>query len=510
VTGIRPGGSADARRMCRRAVKLLAIVAFAASSVSSCLAGIPVRAASAAPAPVGERSSDQPPASVARLIEIAEVRPTSAPFVDGIGRVLIPGVHSIRRVEYDPVTDRPVSIRLALAEPLVVYSRPADGETAPRMALTFDDGPSATSTPQIMDIFSQHGARCTFFVLGALVGRHKQLVERMELEGHEVAIHSWWHANYTRLSTGAIASDLARCRAALDPIVQRPVRWMRPPYGAINARVRGAINDAGYHVAMWSIDPRDWQTPGSSVIASRILSNARDGAVVVLHDGGGNRAGTVAAMRTVVPALIERGYELVTMSELAGFADPPPTERGMVLTIDDHRFVVENAFEDMRVLVDGVEVEVGTPPVRTEGQFLVHGRPVLRALGAAVTWDAEELAVGFIGARGRFDIRLNTLQVTRDGTELFVRVPSVYYHKLGLLPVWLIANACNATVEVDEQARTINFFTTQAADLGLTPPRPAAGLALRGLDGMTVCGTPAAAWMHIGLAMLGAHASVLI
>jgi len=508
VTCIRRAASARHRRGGTRGVTLLAAALVAASLASCCLAGAPVRAASAGL--VSSRSDDQAPASAGQLIEVTEVLPTYAALVGGSGRVVMPGVHSIRRIEYDPVAERPVSIRLALAEPLVVYDQPGDGETPPRMALTFDDGPSAVNTPQILDIFGQHGARCTFFVLGGLVSKHKQLIERMELEGHEVAIHSWLHANFTGLSNGAIASDLARCRAALEPLVQRPVRWMRPPYGAVNARVRGAINAAGYHVALWSIDPRDWQSPGSSVVASRILSHARDGAVVVLHDGGGNRAGTIAAMRTVVPALIERGYELVTMSELAGFADPPPSERGMVLTIDERRFVVANDFEDMRVLVDGVEVELGTPPVRTEGQFLVHGRPVLHALGAAVSWDAADLTVGFTATRGRFEVRLNTLQVTRDGAELFVRIPSVYYHRLALLPVWLIANACNATVEVDEQARTISFFTTQAADLGRTPPRSADGLALRGLDGMSVYGTPADAWMHIGLALLGAHASVLI
>ncbi len=501
-------GCAHAGRTRTRCFTLLIAVVVAAWPGSACIAGAAVRAAAAEP--VAGPADDRAPAPARRLIEITQVLPTYAALAGGAGRVVMPGVHSTRRIEYDLVADRTVSIRLALAEPLVVYSRPGDGQTPPRMALTFDDGPSAVYTSQIMDIFARHGGRGTFFVMGGLVNRRKDLIERLALEGHEVGIHTWWHANLTELSDDAIVSDLARCRAALDPLMQRPVRWVRPPYGAVDARVRRVVTNAGYHVAMWSIDPRDWQRPGSSVIARRILNNARDGAVVVLHDGGGNRAGTVAAMRTVVPALIERGFELVTMSELAGFADPPPTERGMVLTIDDHRFVVENDFEDMRVLVDGMEVELGTPPVRTEGQFLVHGRPVLRALGATVNWDAEHLAVGFTAARGQFDVRLDTLQVTRDGAQLFVRVPSVYYHKLGLLPVWLIANACNATVEVDEQARTISFFTTQAANLGRTPPRPAGGLALRGLDGMSVCGVPAEAWMQTGLAILGVHAAVLI
>lgn len=459
---------------------------------------------------ISDTSADAVALEPPRLIEITQVLPTWVPRSNGVGRVKIPGVYSTRRVTYDPIAHRPVSIRLALAKPLVVYNRPGSGTTPPRMALTFDDGPNATYTPQLLDLFAQYGARCTFFILGGRIARHRQLIERMEREGHEVGIHSWSHPDYTRLSSASISADLARCQRALESIQQQPVRWVRPPYGAQNSRVRAVINSAGYRVAMWSIDPRDWQRPGASVIAQRILSHARDGAIVVLHDGGGNRAGTVAAMRIVVPALIERGFELVTMSELAGLADPPPTEHGMVLTLEGHRFVVENDFEDMRVLVDGVEVEVGTPPVRTEGQFLVHGRPVLEALGASVQWDAENLAVTFTTPRGEFRVRLNTLEVTRNGQQVLVRIPSVYYHKLALLPVWLIANACNASVEVREAAHTIEFFTTTAASTRPVPPRPTAQFELRGLDGMTVLGTPVAHWMCASFEVLGEHASVLI
>lgn len=451
------------------------------------------------------------PEGMARFVQTTDVLPTYVPWSDGTGRVLMPGVHSTRRVTYDRVAGRTVALQLALAQPLVVYRAPAAGEGhAPRIALTFDDGPDAVYTPQLLDICKQYGARCTFFVLGALVGKHKQLIQRMETEGHEVGIHSWWHANYTNLSDSAIASDLARCRAVLDPLLTRPVRWMRPPYGAVNARVSAAINAAGYHVAMWSIDPRDWTRPGCSVVANRVLSRARDGAVVVMHDGGGNRAGTIAAMRTVIPALQERGFELVTMSELAGLAESPPTERGMVLTLDDHRFVIEADFEDMRVSVDGVPIELGTPPVRTEGQFLVHGRPVLAALGAAVRWNAANLELDIAAPRGDFLVRLNSMHVTRDGREIFVRVPSIFYHQLGLLPVWFIANTCGATVEVDEQARTIEFFSATAAEIGLAPPRSPGSVALRGFDGMTICGRPAERWMQLSLASLGAHASVLL
>lgn len=422
------------------------------------------------------------------LIQTARLFPTRATW-PGEGEIVVPGVYHTRRLTVDGETGRPVAIEVALAEPRLVYSHQAPGDHPPRIALTFDDGPSASYTPQILDIFAAHNARCTFFVLGGLVGRHRQLIQRISEEGHEIGIHSWWHAGYTGLSTSAIHGDISRCRSALGGLVERPIRWVRPPYGAVNDRVRAAINDAGYHVAMWSIDPRDWQTPGSSVVASRILGNARDGAVVVLHDGGGNRSGTVAAMRTVVPALKSRGFELVTLSELTGLSGPPPVERGMRLTIDDRDFEVEVDFEDVTVQVDGIEVELAEPPVMINGQFLVHARPVLRALGAGVRWDAENLAVAFNGVRGEFVVKLNSLDVTLGGEKLLVQIPSIYYRGTAMLPVWLMANACGATVAWDPASRVIEFTTVAHTRVRPAPPREGL-MTLRSLDGSLICWWP--------------------
>ncbi len=454
------GGSAWAALLRRAANAAWALPLIACVACMSTAPGLRIApAALIATAGVGQPRSSP----AARLVETTELLPAPAPLPDGRGRICFPGVTSTRRVQFDPIIDRPVAVELALAEPLVAYGHSGpDDDHPPRIALTFDDGPSATYTPQILDLFAEHGARCTFFVLGGKIARHADLIRRMDEEGHEVGIHTWSHPKLTGLSNAAIRSDLARCRSALEPLVERPVRWVRPPYGAVNARVRHAINDAGYRVAMWSIDPRDWQGPSASVVAGRILRAARDGSVVVLHDGGYNRGGTVAAMRTVVPALQKRGFQIVTLSELTGLVEVPE-ERGMILTIGDRRFRLEAEYEDVRVVVDGAEIAMEGPPVRVEGQFLVHGRPVLEAMGAKVTWDADALAVGISAPRGEFLVKLNSLEVMRDGEALFVRCPAAYYHEVAMLPVWLIANACGATVSFDEQQRTIEFVRTTGA-----------------------------------------------
>lgn len=430
-----------------------------------------------------------------RLIERTTVLSVFASIDNGRASYRMPRVHSTRRVGYEADTGSIRGIELALAEPLLVNSHPGNqADQPPRIALTFDDGPSSVYTPQMLEIMREHGAYVTFFVLGGVASGQHGLVKQASAEGHEIGIHSWRHPQFTKLSDAAIASDLARCRALLDPLVQRPIRWFRPPYGDHNKRVDAVINAAGLRVAMWSIDPRDWTAPGSSVIASRILNRARDGSVVCMHDGGRNRGGTVAAMRIVVPELQKRGFQLVTMSQLAGIEPVPPDDRGMLLTIGDRQFRIDGGLDDIIVRVDGVEVELDTPPMKTKGQFLVHGRPVLTALGASCVWHDENLTLEVQAARGLFMIKLNSQQMTVNDKEVFVQVPAVFYDGQGLLPVWLIANACGARVSYSDAERAIDFSSASAMDTGLAPHGRRDTMVRRGLDGMTICGVPYAAW----------------
>lgn len=447
-------------------------------------------------------------ATSAPPLESAQLLPTYANW-QGEGRVVVPGVYGTRRVSFDPDTKQPVEVALALATPILSPGPAAWAAGGPpRVALTFDDGPDARYTAALLDIFAQHNARATFFVLGALVSGNRDIVKRMEQERHEIGIHTWWHADLTKLSNEAIANDLRRCQNALDAVIDRPVRWVRPPYGSVNSRVRSVINQSGYQVAMWSVDPSDWRSPGSSVVASRVLGSVRDGSVVLLHDGGGNRAGTVAAMRRVVPELKARGYELVTLSELEGLTRPAPAEEGMILSVGDERFEISARYDDVRVEVDGVEVDIGSPPVMTRDQFLIPARPVLKALGAQVGWDAELLAVTFEAPRGDFVVKLNSLDVTRNDRPLFVKLPSIYYRGVAMIPAWLIANACRADVQYDPERRTIGFF--RGAHSRMLPNMRRDMLTLRSMDGAIISGPWPGARFHPGFEFRGANLSAAI
>ncbi len=157
----------------------------------------------------------------------------------------------------------------------------------------------------------------------------------------------------------------------------------------------------------------------------------------------------------------------------------------MILTIADERYRIEADFQDVRVMVDGNPVELAEPPVMVRDQFLVPARPVLRALGTDADWNPQELSVSFDGVRGRFTVKLNSLDVSLDDQELFVQVPSIYYHGTAMLPVWLMANACGATVQFDPATRTIEYTGRVQTDVR---SRQAEGLmTLRTLDGVLVC-----------------------
>lgn len=175
--------------------------------------------------------------------------------------------------------------------------------------LTFDDGPSGY-TPQILSILAAHNAKATFFMVGYQAAGNQSLVRRVLREGHAVGNHTWSHANLTRLSSAGVASQLQRDKAVLTSGMGR---CFRPPYGATNSRVRKVAASKGYRQILWSVDPKDWTRPGSNVIFNRVVSRVRNGAIVLLHDGGGPRSSTVAATRRIVAWLDSHGYQMITL-----------------------------------------------------------------------------------------------------------------------------------------------------------------------------------------------------
>lgn len=186
----------------------------------------------------------------------------------------------------------------------------------PMIALTFDDGPNGSNTPRILNRLEQVGGRATFFVLGNLVPGREYLLQRMVADGCEIGAHTWNHETLTKLTPDGVASTLNRtCDTIQGACGVRPVS-MRPPGGGYNASVLSTVGSLGLSAYYWSIDTRDWEHKNAAKTIDHVLSNVRDGDIVLMHDIW---TPTADACDVLIPELANRGYQLVTVSELAAY-----------------------------------------------------------------------------------------------------------------------------------------------------------------------------------------------
>jgi peptidoglycan-N-acetylglucosamine deacetylase len=228
------------------------------------------------------------------------------------------------------------------------YTVARTGGSAHRVALTFDDGPDATWTPQILDTLHAYGAPATFFVIGQNVESNIGLTRRIAREGHELGNHTFRHPNLALTSRIVTQLELDATARVLEAVLDRRISMFRPPYfgdaeptTADELIPVGIATDLGYTVAGLHVDSDDWQQPGAPVILRNVLDGRsralacldslhqkRDeetplekgcsGSVVLLHDSGGDRSQTVAALGPLIDSLRARGDTLVLLSSLAG------------------------------------------------------------------------------------------------------------------------------------------------------------------------------------------------
>jgi peptidoglycan/xylan/chitin deacetylase (PgdA/CDA1 family) len=181
-------------------------------------------------------------------------------------------------------------------------------------ALTFDDGPSIY-TPQILQILTTYGVPGTFQIIGENGAAHPGTLQEEVADGMTLVNHTWTHVDLTTLPPSEWAGQVDQTDALLEGFTGQPVRCLRPPYGYTNASVVAQLGQRGLAELMWDVDPSDYLMPGSTVIARRVLSALHPGAIVVLHDGGGNRSQTVAALPTIITGILAAGYTLVPVCE---------------------------------------------------------------------------------------------------------------------------------------------------------------------------------------------------
>lgn len=181
------------------------------------------------------------------------------------------------------------------------------------VALTFDDGPHPTYTKQVLEVLRRYDARATFFPVGKEAKRYPKYVRRAANRGHGIGGHTWSHADLRGLSDSQFSYQVDKTIKLLAtlPDPDRAIRCVRPPFGAYDSQVVSRLGSRGITTMLWSVDPQDWRRPGTRTIVNRVLGNLHDGAVVVLHDGGGDRSQTVAALPAIIRGIRARGYKIV-------------------------------------------------------------------------------------------------------------------------------------------------------------------------------------------------------
>lgn len=185
--------------------------------------------------------------------------------------------------------------------------------TSATVSLTFDDGPQPNFTPQILHVLQQYGVHATFFCVGSQVQAYPAIVRQMVQGGNVVGNHSWSHANLTTLSAAAIRQQLSMTSVAISQATGRVPTLFRPPYGATNATVRSIAAQLGLVQTLWTLDTRDWQRPGAAAIVNAVFTNAHNGSIILLHDGGGDRSQTVQALSQIISGLGQRGFAFTTL-----------------------------------------------------------------------------------------------------------------------------------------------------------------------------------------------------
>lgn len=197
------------------------------------------------------------------------------------------------------------------------------------IALTFDDGPWPTTTSEILDILKANDAHATFFEIGNQIAENADVVKRIHEEGHQIGTHTWDHAagsgrgvDLTRMTADEQVSEVEKGFDAIDQAIgTKTSRILRAPGGNYHGQIITTLRDKVTAEVGWNIDTEDWRKPGADKIEQAILS-AKSGDVILMHDGGGDRSETVAALKDALPKLKAEGFKFITVDELLAYGMP--------------------------------------------------------------------------------------------------------------------------------------------------------------------------------------------
>ena len=183
-------------------------------------------------------------------------------------------------------------------------------DVKPRIALTFDDGPHPVYTPKLLDGLKERNVKATFFVVGKNIEGREDIIKRMDEEGHLIGNHTYDHVKITGLPAEEACAQITKTSELVKEITGKNTEFVRPPFGAWDKKL-----ECGFEMfpVLWSIDPLDWTTKNVDAVVQKVLSRAEENSIILLHDYYDS---SVEAALKIVDALLERGFEFVTVDEL--------------------------------------------------------------------------------------------------------------------------------------------------------------------------------------------------
>lgn len=186
-----------------------------------------------------------------------------------------------------------------------------------KIALTFDDGPDALWTPQILDVLRDKQVKATFFLIGKEVDKYPDVARRIAAEGHVIGNHTYDHLDLNRLPPEKMTDEIQRGNDAISRAAHVIPRLLRPPAGAEDPQAINVAAQNGMFVILWSVDTEDWRGLDAATVKTRALKPAKNGSIILQHSGEGpHLTGTVEALPQIIDTLQSQGYTLVTVPEL--------------------------------------------------------------------------------------------------------------------------------------------------------------------------------------------------
>ncbi|GAA3736664.1 cellulose synthase/poly-beta-1,6-N-acetylglucosamine synthase-like glycosyltransferase/peptidoglycan/xylan/chitin deacetylase (PgdA/CDA1 family) [Spinactinospora alkalitolerans] len=260
--------------------------------------------------------------------------------------------------------------------------------------LTFDDGPDPTWTPRVLDVLDEHDVPGTFFVVGSQVARNPELTRRITDSGSEIGIHTFTHADMGLLSDQRRRLELAYTQLAVTGATGVTSSLLRPPYSSSPAAIHNGTweimrqaGKRGYITVLSDIDTLDWQRPGADRIVANGTPEPGKGGTILLHDAGGDRAQTVAALDVLIPRLKAEGYTFSTVADVIGSETAnPPADIGEQARGNGLLFAVTASVFTVRVLTVALMVVGALVIVRLLAMFLPAGRHARRRRANGGRW----------------------------------------------------------------------------------------------------------------------------